>query len=151
MEDKNTKKAIKVHFDRLKKYERREKPFTLEPQAKQKTTVKEERNISLDSSEDNDIIEIESSADSESNLNSENQSAADVVKNSLNHKNDTVENGTKESEQETLKGQEKANKVAEGRGESSSKAQEKAGRKSAQTKIPKAKKKPLEGSSKKKY
>ena len=57
-------------------------------------------------------------------------------------------NETQESEQETLKGQEKANKVAEGRGESSSEPKEKAGRKSAQTKIPKAEKKPPEGSSK---
>ena len=92
------------------------------------------------SSEDDDIIEIESSTDSESNLNSENQSEAENVNNSLNLTNDPVENETKESKQETLKGQEKANKLAEGRSESSSEPKKKAGRKSAQTKIPKAEK-----------
>ena len=80
----------------------------------------------MDSSEDNDIIEIEPSPDSESNLNSENQSEAENVNNSLNLTNDRVENETKESEQETLEGQEKANKVAEGRNESSSEPKEKA-------------------------
>ena len=140
VEDKKTKKAIKVHYERLKKYKTREKPFTLEPQAKQKTTVKKEKNISLDSSEDDDKIEIESSTDSESNLNSENHSEAENINNSLNLTNDTVENETKESEQETHKEQEKANKVAEGRGESSSEPKKKPGRKSAQTKIPKGKK-----------
>ena len=39
VEDKKTKKAIKVHYDRLKKYETKEKLFTPEPQAKRKTTV----------------------------------------------------------------------------------------------------------------
>ena len=72
VKDKKTKKAIKVHYGQLKKYKMREKPFTLESQAKQRTTVKEEKNISLNSSEHDDIIEIESSTDSEINLNSEN-------------------------------------------------------------------------------
>ena len=42
VEDKKTRKAIKVHYDRLKKYKTREKPFTPEPQAKRKTTIKEQ-------------------------------------------------------------------------------------------------------------
>ena len=94
----------------------------------------------MDSSEDDDIIEIEPSTESENNLNSENQSEAESVNNSLNLTNDRVENETIESEQETRKGQEKANKVAEGRSESSSEPKEKAGRKLAQIKIPKAEK-----------
>ena len=102
LEDKKTTKAIKVHYERLKIYKTREKPFTLEPQAKQKKTNKEEKNISLVSSEDDDIIEIESSTDSKSNLNSENQSEAENVNISLILTNDMVENETKESEQETL-------------------------------------------------
>ena len=36
VEDKKTRKTIKVHYDRLKKYTTREKPFTPEPQAKRK-------------------------------------------------------------------------------------------------------------------
>ena len=50
----------------------------------------------------------------------------------VNLTSDKVENETKESEQETFKGQEKANKVAGGRGESSSEPKEKARRKSEQ-------------------
>ena len=56
-DDKKTRKAIKVHYDRLKKYKTREKPFTSEPQAKQKTTIKEQKNAYLTSSDDGDIIE----------------------------------------------------------------------------------------------
>ena len=39
VEDKKTKKAMKVHYDRLEKYKTKEKLFTPEPQAKRKTTV----------------------------------------------------------------------------------------------------------------
>ena len=67
VEDKKTRKAIKVHYDRLKKYKTREKPFTPEPEAKQKTTIKEQKNTDLNSSDVGDIIEIESSTDTESN------------------------------------------------------------------------------------
>ena len=72
VEDKKTRKAIKVHYDRLKKFKTREKPFTPKPQAKRKTTIKKQKNSDLNSSDDGDIIEIESSTDSESNLNTEN-------------------------------------------------------------------------------
>ena len=57
--DKKTRKAIKVHYDRLKKYKTREKPLTPEPQAKRKTTIKEQQNSDLNSSDDGDISEIE--------------------------------------------------------------------------------------------
>ena len=116
VEDKKTRKAIKVHYDRLKKYKTREKPFTPEPQAKRKTTIKEQKNSDLNSSDDGDIIEIESSTDSESNLNTENQSEAEDANDSLNVTNETSENEAKESDQETSKGQEKAQKVPEGGG-----------------------------------
>ena len=56
VEDKITRKAIKVHYDRMKKYKKREKPFTPEPQAKRKTTVKEQKNSNLNSSDDGDLI-----------------------------------------------------------------------------------------------
>ena len=77
VEDKKTRKAIIVNYDRLKKNKTREKPFTPEPQAKRKTTSKEQKNSDLNSSDDGDIIEIESATDSESNLNTENQSEAE--------------------------------------------------------------------------
>ena len=41
VEDKKPRKAVKVHYDRLKKYKTREKPLTPEPQSKRKTTIKE--------------------------------------------------------------------------------------------------------------
>ena len=124
VEDKKTRKAIEVHYDRLKKYKTREKPFTPEPQAKRKTTIKEQKNSDLNSSDDGDIIEIESSTDSESNLNTEYQSEAENAKNSVNVTNETSENEARESEQETSKGQEKAQNVPEGGGATSSKATE---------------------------
>ena len=124
VEDKKTRKAIKVHYDRLKKHKTREKPFTPEPQAKRKTTSKEQKNSNLNSSDDGDIIEIESSTDSESNLITENQSEAEDASDSLNVTNETPENEAKESEQETSKGQEKAQNVPEGGGATSSKATE---------------------------
>ena len=114
VEDKKTRKAIKVHYDRLKKYKTREKPFTPELQAKRKTTSKEQKNSNLNSSDDGDIIEIESSTDSESNLNTENQSEAEDANDSLKFTNGTSENEAKESEQETSKGQEKAENVPGG-------------------------------------
>ena len=104
VEDKKTRKAIKVLYDRLKKYKTGEKPITPELQGKRKTTIKEQKNTNLNSSHDDDIIEIESSTDSESNLNKENQSEAEDASNSLNVTNDTSENEAKESEQETSKG-----------------------------------------------
>ena len=123
VEDKKTRKAIKVRYDRLKKFKTREKPFTPEPQAKRKTTIKEQKNSDLNSSDDGDIIEIESLADSENNLNTENQSEAEDANDSLNVTNETSENEAKESEQETSKGQEKAH-VPEGGGATSSKVTE---------------------------
>ena len=124
VEDKKTRKAIKVHYDRMKKYKTREKLFTLEPQAKRKTTIKEQKNKDSNSSDDGDIIEIESSTDSESNLNKENQSEAQDANDSLIVTNETSENEAKKSEQETSKGQEKAQNVPEGGGAISSKATE---------------------------
>ena len=123
-EDKKTRKAIKVHYDRLKKYKTREKPFTPEPQAKRKTTIKEQKNSDLNSSDDGDIIEIESSTHSESNQNTENQPEAEDANDSLNVTIEASENESKESEQETCKGQEKAQNVPEGGGATSSKATE---------------------------
>ena len=104
VEDKKTRKAIKFLYERLKKYKTGEKPITPELQEKRKTTVKEQKNSDLNSSHDDDIIEIESSTDSESNLNKENQSEAEDASDSLNVTNDTSENEAKESEQETSKG-----------------------------------------------
>ena len=98
VEDKKTRKTNKVHYDRLKKYKTREKPFTPVPQAKRKTTIKEQKNSDLKSSDDGYIIEIESSTDSESNLNTENQSEAEDANDSLNVTNETSENEPKESE-----------------------------------------------------
>ena len=95
VEDKNTSKTIKVHSDRLKIYKAREKPFTTEHQAKLKIIFKEQKNTDLNSSTDGDIIEIESSTDSESKLNTENQSEAVDANNSLNVANDTLENEAK--------------------------------------------------------
>ena len=68
VEDKKTRKPIKVHYDRLKKRNTRENTFTSEPQVKRKTTAKEQKNISLNGSDDGDKNEIESSTESESNL-----------------------------------------------------------------------------------
>ena len=144
VEDKKTRKAIKVHYDRLKNYKTREKLLTPEPEAKRKTTVKNQKDIALNSSSDNDIHEIESSTDIESNLNPENQSDAEDANDSLYFTNDTSENEAKESERETSKGQEKANKVAEGGGTNSSKLKEYAGNRAAKTKFPNPEKKPHE-------
>ena len=124
LEDKNTRKAIKVHYDRLKKFKTREKPFTPEPPAKRKKTIKEQKNTDLNSSDDCDIIEIESSTDAESNLNTENQSEAEDDIDSLSVTNDSSENEAKESEQQTSKGQKKARNVAKGGGETPSKPTE---------------------------
>ena len=104
VEYKKTREAIKVHYDRLKKHKTREKPFMPEPQAKRKTTLKEQKNSDLNSSDDDDMIKIESSTDSESNLNTENQSEAEDANDSLNVTNETSESEAKESEQETSKG-----------------------------------------------
>ena len=132
VEDKKTRKAIKVHYDRLKKYKTREKSFTPEPQAKRKTASKEQKNSDLNSSNDGDIIEVESSTDSESNLNIENQSEAEDANDLLN---------VTESEQETSKGQEKAQNVPEGGGATSSKATEYTEKKTSRNKNSKARKK----------
>ena len=59
-----TKKAINVHYDRLKRYETREKHFTPEPQAKQKTIDKEKK---IEQFKGCDKIEIKSPTDKESN------------------------------------------------------------------------------------
>ena len=67
VEDKKTKNVIQVHYDELKKDKTQEKPFKTDPEAKRKTAVKQKENIGLKSLDDDDIIEIESSTDSESN------------------------------------------------------------------------------------
>ena len=121
LEDKKTRKAINVQYDRLKKYKTREKPFMPEPQANRKTTIKEQKNTEWNSSDDGDINKIESSAVIESNPNTENQSEAEDDIGSINVTNDTSENEAKESEHKTSKGQEKAQIVAEGGGGTSSK------------------------------
>ena len=102
----------------------------------------------MNSSDDGDIIEIESSTDSESNLITENQSEAEDASDSLKVTNETPENEAKESEQETSKGKEKAQNVPEGGGATSSKATEYTEKKSAETKIPKPEQKQQDSSSK---
>ena len=92
----------------------------------------------MNSSDDDDIIEIESSTDSQGNLNTENKSEAENGNVSKKVKNDTVENEAKESEQETSKGQMKAKKFAEGA--IFLKPREYTGNKAAQTKMPKPEK-----------
>ena len=67
----------------------------------------------MDSSDNDDMFEIESSTDSEGNLNSEKQSKAENSNNSPIVTIDISENEAIESEQETLKGYEQANKVSE--------------------------------------
>ena len=67
----------------------------------------------MDSSDNDDMFEIESSTDSEGNLNSEKQSKAENSNNSPIVTIDISENEANESEQETLKGYEQANKVSE--------------------------------------
>ena len=94
----------------------------------------------MTSSDDGDIIEIESSRDTESILNTESQSEPEDDIDSLNIRKDTSENEAKESEQETSKGQEKAQNVAEGGGATSSKPTEYTGKKAAETKISKLEK-----------
>ena len=140
IEDKQTRKTIKIHYDRLKKYKTREKPITPEPEAKLKTTIKEQKNAELNSLEDGNLIEIESSTDTESNLNTENQSEAEDDIDSLNVKNNTSENEAKESEQETTKGQKKAQNVAKGEGATSSKPTEYTEKKAEETEIRKLEK-----------
>ena len=83
----------------------------------------------MNSSDDDDIIEIESSTDSQIILNSENQSEADNANISLNVTNDMSECEAKESEQKTAKGQEKAFKFAELKSAKSSKSTEYTGKK----------------------
>ena len=78
----------------------------------------------MSSSDNTDIIEIESSTDSKSDLFTENQSKAEHANDSQNFKIDTSEKEAKESEQETFKEQEKAKNVAEGGGETLSKPTE---------------------------
>ena len=72
---------------------------------KRKPTVKEQNNTDLNSSDDGDIIEIESSTDNENKLNSENQYEAEDDNDSLNVTDDTSENEAKESKQGNSKGQ----------------------------------------------
>ena len=78
----------------------REKTFTPEPQAKRNAIVNERKNINLNSSNNDDIIEKESSRDSESNLNQENRSETEDATDSLNITNDTSGNDAKESAHE---------------------------------------------------
>ena len=94
----------------------------------------------MNSSDDDDIIELESSTDSESNLNTENQSEAEDANDSLIATNDTSENEAKESEQETSKGQERAKNVAKGGSATSWKPTEYIRKKAAETNIPKPEK-----------
>ena len=101
----------------------------------------------MNSSNDDEVIEIESSTDLEGNLNTENQSEAEDANNLLIVTNDTSENEAKESEQETSKGKEKANNVAEGGCAASSKPTEYT-EKNSRNKIQKPEKKPQESTSK---
>ena len=141
VEHKKTRKTITVHYDPLKKYKTQEKPSTPEPQAKRKTTIKEQKNSNLKSSDDGDIIEKESSTDSESNLNTENQSEAEDANDSLNVTNEMSENEAKKSAQESSKRQEKAQNVPEGGSVSSSKATEYTEKKTSRNKNSKTRKK----------
>ena len=88
-----------------KKVKHEKKPFKIEPQAKRKTTVKEQKNTDLNSSDNDDTIEKASSTDSGSNLNTKNQSETEAASDSLNVRNDTSENEAKELERESTKGQ----------------------------------------------
>ena len=94
----------------------------------------------MNSSDDDYISETKSSTDSESNLNTENQSKVEDANDSLNVTNDTSVSEAKESEQETSKEQEKAKVFAEGGGAIFSKPTEYTGQKAAGTKIPESKK-----------
>ena len=96
----------------------------------------------MNSSDNDDIIEIESCTDIECNLNTENQSEAEDANDSPNVTDDTSESEVNESEQETSKGQEKAKNVAEVGGATSSKPTEYIRKKAADTEIPKPEKKP---------
>ena len=68
----------------------------------------------MNSSDDDDIVEIESSTDSEGNLYTKNQSEVEDTNSSQNVKNDTSVNEAKESERQTSKWQMKANNFADG-------------------------------------
>ena len=109
-------------------------------QAKRKTTVKAETDINLSSSDDDDIIGIEPSVDTENNLNTENQPEDENANDSLNVTNDRSENEAKESEHETSEEQEKETKVADGGDATSSKRTEYTEKKTAETKIQKPEK-----------
>ena len=85
------------------KYGRSEKPLSPGPPAKRKITPKGKKNIYLDSSGKADMVEIDSSIDSESNPNSEDQLEDEKANNSLIATNDTSERSPKKSEHETLK------------------------------------------------
>ena len=65
----------------------------------------------MNSSDDDDILGIESTADSEGNLNTKNQSEGRYSKDSLIFTNEKSQNDSNESEQETSKEQEKLNKI----------------------------------------
>ena len=75
----------------------------------------------MNSSDDDDIIETESSTEGEVIQNRENHAEVEDANDSLIVTNDKSESEAKESEQETSTGQEKANKVADGVGATSSK------------------------------
>ena len=94
----------------------------------------------MNSSDDGGITETESSTDTEGNLKTGNQSEAGDNIDSLNNTNDTSENEAKESEQETSKGQEKTQNVAEGGGATSSNPIKYTEKKAAETNIPKPEK-----------
>ena len=94
----------------------------------------------MNSSDDGDIIEIDSSTDSESHLNTEKKSEAEDANDSLNVTNEKSQNEAKESEQETSKGQGKAQNIPEGGGATSSKATEYTEKKPVEANIPKPEK-----------
>ena len=95
----------------------------------------------MNSSDAGDIIEIESSTDTESNLNTKNQSEAEDDIDSLNVTNDTSENEAKESEQETSKGAREGTKCFRGRRCKFNKTYRVHWKKTAETKVPKPEKK----------
>ena len=87
--NKKTTKTIKVRYDRPKKHKTRENHSRLSLRQNEKQQFKVQKKLDLNSSDDDGIIETESSTDRESNLNTEIQSEADDANNSLNVTNDT--------------------------------------------------------------
>ena len=78
-----------------------------------KKTDKEPKNINWNSSDDNDLIGIDSSTDSKRNLNTENQSETEDANDSINVSIDTSENEAKKPEQGSPKSRRRQAKLTE--------------------------------------